>query len=397
MKNLKGGHQSGWIQEDPSAKGNLYQDDTLDKLKGIGKTTMKKLNECGIRFIIDLRKIEENEAEKISKESGISLKRVIDYIAMAKTSLTTNRPGAIDHRKAPNPYQSRYSNEWREKIETSTFLSPFVCITKMITHIVNSTKAAFQGTTHESTCLFYHDALSLMTAKRTRKWMSEKGYDKMWILPEQNLFQNDKLKAYRGRPAGNSPELCNLDSNLNEDVHKAVSLLVDNGNFLANDDPNKYTMSTPKEGTRTYVRVFDPENGIAPSSARIIHDTEGVLRAIPRIVEAEGCVVDDINNRAGRRRAMIGKTRSSRWGGARKRKQAPTDYGLGESALEQATRVGRRLKIEVSRELYRSDEMKRECSNQGKKGNLEASMKEIRADVAQRYLKKNKNPETKNI
>ena len=103
----------------------------------------------------------------------------------------------------------------------------YCCVSDLIEHMVIETKKVFKGTTHEDTCLFYHDALSLMTAKETRKWMKEKGHDKMWILPEFDLFCRDPdLSRYLNRPPGNSPELCNLDSCLNEDVHKMVDVHV---------------------------------------------------------------------------------------------------------------------------------------------------------------------------
>ena len=76
----------------------------------------------------------------------------------------------------------------------------------MIEHMVSETKRAFKGATHKNSCLFYHDALSLMRAKETCKWIKEKGYEAMWILLEMDLFASDPfLKRYRGCPPVNSP------------------------------------------------------------------------------------------------------------------------------------------------------------------------------------------------
>ena len=50
-------------------------------------------------------------------------------------------------------------------------------------------KRVFIGTTLNNSCIFYHTDLSLMkaaTAKDTRNWMKEKGYEVMWILPEMD-------------------------------------------------------------------------------------------------------------------------------------------------------------------------------------------------------------------
>jgi hypothetical protein len=62
-------------------------------------------------------------------------------------------------------------------------LSPFVCITEIVEHIVVETARVYKGTKNEDDWMFYHDALSLMTAKETIRWMQEKDYLKRWILP----------------------------------------------------------------------------------------------------------------------------------------------------------------------------------------------------------------------
>ena len=62
-----------------------------------------------------------------------------------------------------------------------------------------------------------------MTAMETHNWMIEKRYKEMWILPEMDLFsRNPVLKRYISCPPENVPELFDLDSSLNEDLHKAV-------------------------------------------------------------------------------------------------------------------------------------------------------------------------------
>jgi hypothetical protein len=46
----------------------------------------------------------------------------------------------------------------------------------MVEHIVVESARIYKGTKHEYDWMFYHDALSLMTAKETVKWMKEKDY-----------------------------------------------------------------------------------------------------------------------------------------------------------------------------------------------------------------------------
>ena len=58
----------------------------------------------------------------------------------------------------------------------------FLCITDMIDHIVIEYAKTFEGTKHKNYWVFYHDALSLITADATIAWMKEKGYLKRYVL-----------------------------------------------------------------------------------------------------------------------------------------------------------------------------------------------------------------------
>ena len=71
--------------------------------------------------------------------------------------------------------------------------------------------------------MFFHDALSLMTAESCKLWMERRGILKHWILPECGLHQDQPgLKDYWHRPVGNSPELMPWDCSLNKDLQDAV-------------------------------------------------------------------------------------------------------------------------------------------------------------------------------
>ena len=136
-----------------------------------------------------------------------------------------------------------------------------------------------------------------MTEKETINWMIEKGYKKMWILPKMDLFaRNPVLKFYRGRPPGNIPEICNRDSCLNKDLHKAVDFYVRYTHLLHKLDPKKFSIATPKKRTSAYLRIFGPIDGVYPSSERIISNTYDVLTPINYIVEAEGYIIPDTKN-----------------------------------------------------------------------------------------------------
>ena len=125
----------------------------------------------------------------------------------------------------------------------------------------------------------------------------KKGYEEMQILPEMYLFSSDPfLKCCRGRPPGNIPELCNLDSCLNEYFHKAVDFCASYTHSLNNLDPKKFSTAIPNKWTSYYLCIFDPIDGISPSSEQIICDRYDVLTSIKYIVEAESCTIPDVKN-----------------------------------------------------------------------------------------------------
>ena len=88
-----------------------------------------------------------------------------------------------------------------------------------------------------------------MTEKGNLKWMKEKRYKIICILPEMYLFSRDLLlKHYRGRPPENIPELCNIDSCLKEYFYKAVDCHVRYTHSLHKFDPEFFSIATPKKG-----------------------------------------------------------------------------------------------------------------------------------------------------
>ena len=63
-----------------------------------------------------------------------------------------------------------------------------------------------------------------------------------------------------------------LDNTLNKDTHEAVDRMIVLSNALCSDkkDPRVFSLTTPKEGSRAYERIFDPTTGVAPTSDRIV-------------------------------------------------------------------------------------------------------------------------------
>ena len=88
-----------------------------------------------------------------------------------------------DHRKAKNPYLSRYGERWVDKLKSSTAMLKFCCITGLIRFMMNESEKLMKGSLHEDDFIIIHNALVLMTAKETINWMRQKGYLHIWLLP----------------------------------------------------------------------------------------------------------------------------------------------------------------------------------------------------------------------
>jgi hypothetical protein len=163
--------------------------------------------------------------------------------------------------------------------------------------------------------MFYHDALSLMTAKDTVAWMKDQkstdragqpmSYYDRWITPQHGLNDNiDGKRNFANRPPGNSPELMPLDNSLNRDVHCCVDRHICYSAHLPDDDARKFCSSTPPKLRSAYLRLWGPANGAdggAVSSKRIVQDVEKFLVALMEIYKEKGSVVVGCCERNGRR------------------------------------------------------------------------------------------------
>jgi hypothetical protein len=162
------------------------------------------------------------------------------------------------------------------KIRQCSALSGYRCVTEMIDHIDNETKIVMKGTKNEGRGLWYHDALSLMTCKKSVQYMKE-------LLPWGRLQEGTR---YHESIPGDSPELMPLDETLNMDIHASARYYVAITSHLPNGDPRKYSFSTPKDISRAYLHLVDPATGGAPSSTRIVQDCEKWIRSLGKIREA---------------------------------------------------------------------------------------------------------------
>ena len=298
VRQLTGERPIQWVTN-PRLLDTLYSNDDVQKLKGCGKKTREQLVGKGIATVGDLKKISPTSLMQLQEEKGLGSK-VKQLYNQALDSLDSVAPELIDHRKTINPYESKYGEQWQVRIKTAALLSSFVCITDLVEHIVSESAKAMQGTSHKQDWVFYHDALSLMTAKDTVAWMKSKDFYKRWLLPPQGM-QAGELKVYDARPTGDSPEMMPWDATLNNNLKLAVKRHVALTKLLPKDEKRKFNLSTPAKGTSAFLRLVHPDSGTVPSSCRIVEDIQKVVVSMIAIYDAQGIIVDFDGVRSGKR------------------------------------------------------------------------------------------------
>ena len=101
----------------------VWLSESLGKLKGVGQLAIAKMNELRIHTIADLQLY-------VSHHSKVPIRGFDQIYAMDLQALPGNPPSSFkDHRKAKNPYHSRYGEGWVDKLKSSTEMSKFCCIT----------------------------------------------------------------------------------------------------------------------------------------------------------------------------------------------------------------------------------------------------------------------------
>lgn len=267
----------------------------------MGKKAKEGLAKHGITTVAQLASLTDDAIDRIAADvtsKGLSKRKLTAFRQEAGTAKQTNAPEGliVDHRKADNPYESRYGEGWKkQQVKDSYMLKAYVDIRDMVRHICKKSEELMKGTKHEDNWFFYHDALSLMKAQDTKAWMEEEGILKHWILPEHDL--NRERPRYKGHPVGNSPEFMPLDCSLNKDLDDELWRHILYTRFLEEEDPRKFSISTPLRGSSAIRRVW--ENSVP--NERIKQDVYKVLTALPEVYKAKGCIVPNLGNRNGRR------------------------------------------------------------------------------------------------
>ena len=141
-------------------------------------------------------------------------------------------------------------------------MSKFCCITDLIRFIMKESENLIKGYFHEDDFFIVHDALVLMTAKETIKWMKEKNCFHLWLLPMNGLQDGT---PYAGRPVGNSPEFMPLDNSFNRDILHSLRFhfflshfLLDREGTDEEDSNMRFSFSKTKENcprTEAYMGI----------------------------------------------------------------------------------------------------------------------------------------------
>jgi hypothetical protein len=79
-----------------------------------------------------------------------------------------------------------------------------------------------------------------------------------WLLLLENLQEGTR---YHNSIPGDITELMPLDETLNMDIHASAGYHVVITSHLYNDNPLKFSFSTPKEISRAYFRIVNPDTG----------------------------------------------------------------------------------------------------------------------------------------
>lgn len=167
---------SPWIvSTKPEGYELLHEDDDISTAKNVGEITIKKFHSHGIFFIKDLKRLSDQDATTLNTTAKIrsfkSIRAAACVAAPGKDPYPIINLSKTDRDGKPtsNPYHSRFGDSWRSEIMKSTALSPLVCVTELVKFMMAESARIMAGTVHADDWYFYHDALSLMTAKQTHE------------------------------------------------------------------------------------------------------------------------------------------------------------------------------------------------------------------------------------
>ena len=114
------------------------------------------MKQADITQVCQLATLGETESEvkesikKIVIATNLTAKCIQKLHLQATNAIKGYPPTEVNHLDVANPYQSRYGEKWRDEIKNVKRMKKFVCVTDLVTHIVNESAAAYKGTAHEN-------------------------------------------------------------------------------------------------------------------------------------------------------------------------------------------------------------------------------------------------------
>lgn len=300
----EGGSKRRWVEGTRTVDEGMYDEDPVNKIRGIGKKARALLARMGIKTVRQFSRLRSSRIATLTKKRGITRAKVKTWLEAARSAhVGAYQPHVIDHRRAANPYESLYGDDWQTHIRKDVRTAGSVCITELIEHMDAETAAIYKGTKFEDSYFWYHDALSQLTCKRTREWLVEKDLLKRWLIP---VGECNVGTCYFGRPCGNTPEVMCWDCSLNHDVHSTVEFYSSLCRWVPKDHPlylQRFGKASTKVMRESYLRVLDPVTGVCPSSKRIVQDiTKCWGKHLDLICGVRGAAVKDLGNRVGKRK-----------------------------------------------------------------------------------------------
>jgi hypothetical protein len=191
-------------------------------------------------------------------------------------------------------YPERFGDEFM--IHAKNNVGKKLCSIKdIIDHVITESTAVYADTDKADTFLIYHDALSLWWSKEAQQYIESQGFGSRQL---KCLTPTNDGGRYANKLVGDSPELCRgLDSHGFADLKRSTMVHLALSSKYAKDDVRKFKMGTPQEVWSTLQRCWTLE----PTSERIVEDIMKLPDILRKIIECNGCVVQDLNFRTGRR------------------------------------------------------------------------------------------------
>ena len=152
VKRLTNGCNGGWITgHHPNKKPPLRIRPRFSPEK-LWERKTKMLVNAGITQVCELASLGQNKEEikasikQISEETHLPTSIIRRFHRQAVASIHGSAPNEVNHLTTPNPYKSRYGEEWEAEIKVVSRMKKYCCITELVTFMNESARAAFLGT-----------------------------------------------------------------------------------------------------------------------------------------------------------------------------------------------------------------------------------------------------------